>query len=217
MTSPPRRRQLTRERIVDAAIALADEQGIRRVGMRSVARRLGVDPMSLYNHVDGKKALYDGIAERVLAMAELPGREPWDAWARTAALRIMAVALDHPGAFEVFGSHPVQTPDAVAHLEPFLAELLDAGFPAASCALIVNAFLGFVASYAILRTAQPLTPAPSEAESERLNDELRARLPSLAALADADVAIEPDATFDLGVELLIDGLRVRLQRERPNA
>jgi AcrR family transcriptional regulator len=213
-TTAKRRQPLSRERIVDAAVALADAEGIEAVGMRSVARRLGVDPMSLYNHVDGKTALFDGIAERVIELADLPGPGRWDEWARVAAQRCMDVALAHPGAFSIIGSHPVATVAAASHFEPFVAALLDAGFPPDSCQMILNTFFGFVASYGLMRTRRVLTAPPGAEAAQELSAELQARLPALKALSDLDVPIDPEATFHLGVELLIDGLRARLRRER---
>jgi AcrR family transcriptional regulator len=209
-----RRQPLSRDRIVDAAIALADERGIDEVGMRAVARRLGVDAMSLYNHVDGRTALFDGIAERLLSIAALPGPAPWDDWARAAAQHIQRLALDHPGAFGIFSAHPVTTVEAARHLEPFIAGLLRAGFPADNCALILNTYLGFVASYALMRTATPLTEPPSPAEAEQITAELRAQLPALSALDEANAQVDAEASFGLGVDLLIDGLRARLRRLR---
>src|SRR5262245_28023639 len=58
---------LSRARVLREALALVDEEGLDAVSMRKLARRLGVDPMSLYNHVEGKDALLDGIAEVLLA------------------------------------------------------------------------------------------------------------------------------------------------------
>jgi AcrR family transcriptional regulator len=210
----PRREPLSRARIIDAALALADENGIENLGMRGVARRLGVDPMSLYNHVDGKSALFDGIAERLVELADLPGPAPWDDWARTAAQRFMRVALEHPGGFGVLGVHPVSTIESIAHFEPLVDGLLRAGVPESAVGLVVNALLGFVASYALVRTLPPLSVDSTQPQETIVPPEMRERLPAISRVeaAEASVILEPEATFNLGVELLIEGLRARLQR-----
>ena len=73
-THPPRRTPLTRERIIEAALHVMDEEGLESVTMRRIGRELGVEAMSLYghdaNHVTGKDDILDGICERVMAEFE---------------------------------------------------------------------------------------------------------------------------------------------------
>ena len=78
--SPPTvRPQLSREAVLEGAIALADRDGIHSVTMRKVAVELGVEAMSLYHHVDGKGALLDGMVGLVVAEVDLP-RDDGDGW-----------------------------------------------------------------------------------------------------------------------------------------
>ena len=81
----PRRTPLTRERIIEAALHVMDEEGLESVTMRRIGRELGVEAMSLYghdaNHVTGKDDILDGICERVMAEFEFP--EPGRDWAET--------------------------------------------------------------------------------------------------------------------------------------
>ncbi|NKE63928.1 helix-turn-helix transcriptional regulator, partial [Lentzea sp. PSKA42] len=70
----PRTPLLSRESIVAATLRVIDEEGVAAVGMRSVARALGVDAKSLYNHVDGKDGLLDAVAEQLLGGLVLPSR-----------------------------------------------------------------------------------------------------------------------------------------------
>jgi len=97
---PPRDADvLSRARILREALVLIDEEGLAAVSMRKLAHRLGVDPMSLYNHVDGKDALLDGIAEVLLAALPAPPvvgdlRETMSAPAHG----FRAAMLDHPRA-----------------------------------------------------------------------------------------------------------------------
>jgi len=86
------RERLTREKVLDAAMALASVDGLDGLSMRRLARTLGVEAMSLYNHVANKTDLLDGIAERVFAQVE--PADPAMPWAQ----RVRATVLNLPGA-----------------------------------------------------------------------------------------------------------------------
>ena len=73
------REPLTRERVVEAALRVMDEEGLDAVSMRRVAREVGVEAMSLYHHVEDKEDLLDGICEHVMAGFEFP--DPVEDWA----------------------------------------------------------------------------------------------------------------------------------------
>lgn len=93
------RKPLTRERVLRAAVALADEGGIESLSMRKLADRLGVKAMSLYNHVANKDDLLDGILDSALGEIVLP--EPgtdWKAQARGLAISVHETLLRHPWA-----------------------------------------------------------------------------------------------------------------------
>ena len=78
---------LSRERVLQAAIELADEGGIEALTMRKLARALGVEAMSLYNHVANKGDLVDGIVDLVISEVELPASaETWDVAVREYAI-----------------------------------------------------------------------------------------------------------------------------------
>src|ERR671932_2361042 len=93
-----RRKPLSRERVLDAAIRLADESGIESMTMRKLARALGVEAMSLYNHVESKGDLVDAMAESVMAAIELPETGEWDDAIRTCAQSANRALLQHPWA-----------------------------------------------------------------------------------------------------------------------
>ena len=87
MTSTTRQREkLTRDRIVDAALAVMDAEGLDAVSMRRVAREVGVDAMSLYHHVRDKDALLQAVCDRVMAGFEFPSDEgSWEDRCKAAA------------------------------------------------------------------------------------------------------------------------------------
>ena len=98
MTSPtrPARTPLTRERVLRAAIALADEGGIQALTMRKLAQALGVEAMSLYNHVANKDDVFNGIVDLVASEIELaPGAGDWKADTRRRAMSAYELMSRH--------------------------------------------------------------------------------------------------------------------------
>src|ERR671935_2789592 len=89
---------LSRERVLDAAIRLADEGGIESLTMRKLARALGVEATSLYNHVANKGDLVDGIVDLVVDEIELPTEDDWDVAIRAYAISAHTALLRHPWA-----------------------------------------------------------------------------------------------------------------------
>src|SRR3990170_2509500 len=77
----PRREPLTRRRVIATALRLMDEEGIEALSMRRIGRELGVEAMSLYNHVKDKEDILDGITELVMTEFEFP--EPHQDWRET--------------------------------------------------------------------------------------------------------------------------------------
>ena len=119
---------LSRERILQCALAVADKDGLDAASLRRVAAELGVHVTSLYHHVPTKEALLDGIVEELLASADLPlGEVTWEQWVRTFVDEIARLALEHAGGFAVLMRRPVQGPRATATFEVGLAAFRRAG------------------------------------------------------------------------------------------
>jgi AcrR family transcriptional regulator len=148
-----RRPQIDRAAVVDAAMMLADESGLEAVTMHAVAQRLGVTPMALYRHVDGKQALLDGMVERLLTSYPLPPADaPWAGRLTAMAEGIRSTAKQHPAVFPLLLTRPAATPGARTVRDYVQAALREAGLTAADAAraerLISTAVLGFAASEA---------------------------------------------------------------------
>src|SRR3954447_14751840 len=93
------RAPLTRDRVLDAAIRLADEGGLESLSMRKLARELGVEAMSLYNHVANKGDLVDAIADLAVSEIQLPETTgAWDVAVRTCAISAYEAFMRHPWA-----------------------------------------------------------------------------------------------------------------------
>ncbi len=154
-----RRPQIDRAAILDAAMELADERGLEAVTMHAVAQRLGVTPMALYRHVDGKQALLDGLVERLLTSYSLPPADaPWPGRLTGMAEAVRSTAKRHPAVFPLLLTRPAVTPAARMVRDSVQAALREAGLAEAEAAraerLISTAVLGFAASEAVGRFRQ---------------------------------------------------------------
>src|SRR3977135_2140348 len=93
-------RPLTRDRIVDTAIAIADREGFEAATLRRIACEPGLHVTSLYNHVVTRDAVTDAIVERLIDEAKLPlAPVAWEEWVRRFFTAIGTIAMPHPGAF----------------------------------------------------------------------------------------------------------------------
>src|SRR4029079_17183606 len=91
------RPSLSRERVLRAAVEIMDAEGIEAVTMRRIGRELGVEAMSLYNHVEDKAAILDGICEVVMAEFSFPPEtEDWEELARAGARGWRDMLRSHP-------------------------------------------------------------------------------------------------------------------------
>lgn len=127
-----RRGSLSREEVVDAALALADETGLSGLTMPALARRVDSGVMTLYGYVESKKDLLEAIVQRGLADLQFPRPLPLDAagvlsiWGRT----LRATLLRHPALPAIFIDQPVIGPGILRGVEALLGALSRAGYPA---------------------------------------------------------------------------------------
>jgi AcrR family transcriptional regulator len=130
------RAPLSRDRVLSAAVALADEHGIDALTMRRLGQDLGVEAMSLYNHVSNKNDILDGVVEvvagEVLAAAEaVPAPDDPADWQPVMRGRILAarnVLLGHRWAPAVLETRATAPPAVLQHFDALLGLMLDAGF-----------------------------------------------------------------------------------------
>jgi AcrR family transcriptional regulator len=146
-----------KQRILDVAMALADQKGLAAVSMRAVAKRVGVTPMALYGHVAGKEALLDGLMGRLLTellpcVADLPA-EDWQARLRALARGVRTLAKRHPSAFSILMARPPVTPDAVRVVDLIYSALIEAGVPPPHVLRLERMFSTFAMGYATSEVA----------------------------------------------------------------
>jgi AcrR family transcriptional regulator len=215
-----RRTPLSRERIIDAAAAVADRAGVSAVSMRSVAKELGVEAMSLYHHVPSKEAMLDDLADWVFERIELPQvgatwREALTGRARSA----LSVLTAHPWALGMMESRPNPGPALLQHHDRLLGVLMAEGFSAALAAHAFSAIDAYVYGFALTWTSLPFEPGDGAEEAFAVKVAASAELyPHIARsraelFGDGVYAFADE--FDYGLELLLEGLERRVADESP--
>ncbi|MEX1171647.1 MAG: TetR/AcrR family transcriptional regulator C-terminal domain-containing protein [Chloroflexota bacterium] len=209
-----RREPLTRERVIDAAIELADRDGLGAVTMRRLGQHLGVEAMSLYKHVPDKDAVLAGIADKVAAEFTLPAPGVhWRTAIRDSSIAAHAVLLRHPWAGPLLESSLDPGPARLAYLDAVVGVLRDAGFPMIDVAHAFAALDSHLYGFTMQVVSWPFDVDDyvevAAAMAAGLDPD---RHPNLAAIASAVAASEHGVPLDFtfGLDLLLDGLERRL-------
>lgn len=212
---------LSRDRVLLAAVALADARGIDAVNMRALAAELGVVPMALYKHVGGKDELLGGMVDAVVEEIATP--RPVGGWKKTVRSRILAARsslLRHPWASRLLESRPGPSAAAMAYTDSLIAMFLDGGFTP-DLAHHVMHLLGS-RMWGFSQELFPTPPPRDEVEAAARVQELARRYPHVLAIAAAGGGSHEAGTvvgagcddqfeFEFALDLLLDGVE-RLHR-----
>ena len=206
---PVRRTPLTRDKVLQAAIRVADKQGIDALSMRNLAQVLKVEAMSLYNHVDNKEAILDGIVDVVAGEIELPivGGD-WRAAMRRRAVSAHAVMVRHPWATMLFVSRINTGPNMLRYIDATIGCLRAAGFSWPMCDHIWNAIDAYTYGFTLVRLNFPIEPSEYVSAAEAFVHLLPVdRFPHMRGLTDELIQGRHDGVnrLDLGLDILLDG------------
>ena len=216
----PRRPALDRERIVAAAVRVADRTG-GQVSMRSVGKELGVEAMSLYHHVDDKEALLDALADWIFTGIELPAPgAPWRAAMELRATSARSVLSQHPWALGLIESRRTPGPALLAHHEAVLACLRGDGFSVALAAHTFSTLDSYVYGFVLTELNLPMDSGES---IETFVDEIRELVPAdeyphLTEMITEQVVGRDYAygdEFEFGLGLILDGVQRHLDSDGP--
>ena len=193
---------LTPQGIVDAALALVAEAGVTGLSTRKLGERLGCEAMSIYHHFPSKQHLLDAMVDRAIGTMEMPPEDlPPLERLRQAMYAYRAMAHRHPALFPYVAVHRLNTPTGVRFIESILA-LVQAVVPDAGQAARHFRTLGYYLAGAALDETSGYAQGPSAAEP--VDGAFIAReCPRLAAAAPYFQRAQWDATFDLGVRVLL--------------
>jgi AcrR family transcriptional regulator len=212
----PARAPLTRERVLEAAIALADEGGSAGLTMRKLAQQLGVEAMSLYNHVANKEDLLDGMVDLVFAEIDLPAHgTDWKAALRQRAIGTRAALERHRWAIGLMESRSQPGTANLRHHDAVLGCLREAGFSIAMAAHAYSVLDSYIYGFTLNKQSLPFDTSEEVAELGRryLRELLGTQYPYLAEMI-LEHAMKPGydyaEEFAFGLDLILDGLeRVR--------
>jgi AcrR family transcriptional regulator len=205
------RNTLSRDRVVEAALALLDERGFDAVTMPSLAKRLGVGTMSLYRHVADKDDLIDAVAARVLGGVEVPGGDAADWKGRVVGyLRALrAATLAHPALSRILAERGLTVGPVFEQLEGAHAVLRAAGFSDEGAVRTFYALLTYVFGFVVWELPRVhLQPAAAytAAWNEALDHLDRADYPNLHALRPQLTTAASSEQFEYGLEHLVRSL-----------
>jgi len=209
--SVKRRVPLTRERVLRTALALADSKGIGSLSMRNLGEELGVEAMSLYNHVANKDDILDGIVDLVFSEIALPTeRAEWKPAMRGRAISAHEALLRHPWAPSMMQSRTKPGPATLRHHDSVLGSLRNAGFTLVMAAHAISVIDGYVCGFALQQINIPLQSREQVAEvGEGILRQLGEQYPHLAEMI-TDHAMKPGYDyadeFEFGLDLILDGL-----------
>ena len=204
---------LTRERIIAAAVELVDASGLDALSMRKLGAALGVEAMSLYNHVDNKDDVLDGILDAVLREVPQPDPGlPWDERLRELAHGFRRVGLAHPGVLPMFNSRRIISAEGFAAIANIHAILREVGFDPEQS---LDAFVfvaSFIAGYLQIDMGRIVMT-----EAGRVTDyaswDAREHGGAIE-LGLGLVARDWDTEFDRCIDLMLAGLAARLEAAR---
>jgi AcrR family transcriptional regulator len=211
-TQTESRMPLSRERILQAALALADANGIESLSMRKLGEAVGVEAMSLYNHVPSKGDLLDGLIDLVFSEIELPNSaDGWKTAMRQRAIEVRAALKRHRWAIGLMESRTSPGPATLRHHDAVLGCLRQAGFPIALAAHAYSALDSYIYGFALQEASLPFDTGEQTADMAR---DLVAQFspdeyPHLAEFTFKHV-LQPGydyaSEYEYGLDLILDGL-----------
>ena len=212
-----RREPLTRARILEAATRVMDADGLEAVTMRRLGRELGVEAMSLYNHVPSKEALLSGILETVMGQFELPRHDgDWLERLRDLALAYRRLLLAHPNVLSLFAEHRHLDPDCLQPIELTLEALRSGGLSVEETTTAYHMLVGYVQGHVMLEIAGLMSGDPGPEHTAEHDAFLRMlppdRFPRMAEMLPYLKGCDHEAEFELGLDVLLAGLDAKLGR-----
>ncbi|MDX6480041.1 MAG: hypothetical protein QOG85_551 [Gaiellaceae bacterium] len=210
------RKPLSRDRILEAALAQADEQGIDSLSMRKLGRALGYEAMSLYNHVANKDDLLDGMLDLVLAEMEAPRPDEGLAGIRKAAISAHESLRRHPWAAGLLMTPARIRPLRLAFMDALLGALRGAGFTPETTYHAYHVIDAHIIGFSLWQATHDFSP-PEEVTSDlrgfldrMLPEETYPDLHTHGLQHLEPGTLDDTSAFEYGLDLLLAGLEQKL-------
>jgi AcrR family transcriptional regulator len=204
---------LSRERVLVAAVAFADEHGIASLSMRKLGEVLGVEAMSLYNHVANKDQLLDAMVDLVFGEIDLPaGGADWKTAMRERAQSARQALRRHPWAIALMSTRTSPGPATLRHHDGVIGNLREGGFPVSLAAHAFSALDSYIYGFALQEATLPL--GDTEEETAEVAQAMMAQVPAdeyphLTEFTHEHI-LQPGYDygdeFGFGLDLILDGL-----------
>lgn len=210
---PESRVPLSRERVLSAAVVLADQDGIESLTMRELGLRLGVEAMSLYNHVANKDDILDGMVDLVVSEIDLPPNTvDWKEAMRRRAISAQSMFSRHPWASGLIDSRVSSGPARLRYFDWMLGTLRRAGFTLEMTARAFSVLDSYIYGFARqkLNISAGRDVKPEEAAAAFLRAIPAAEYPDLREMV-VEYAMksghDESADFEFGLNLILGGLQ----------
>jgi AcrR family transcriptional regulator len=200
--------------VFEAALRIADTEGVEALSMRRLGRELGVEAMSLYHHVPDKAAIVAGLADRVFAEVTVPATDPaadWRTVLRDLLWTLRGTLLRHPGALPAVATHEVTAGPGLELYEAAMRLLHDAGFDLVEANYALNNLVTYTIGHCLAMAGRPPLGVAEPTAAQRVETSAaldRDRYPTVAAwLARiAGTNYDADALYEQGLTALLTGL-----------
>ena len=218
MAAHAQRLPLSRERILEGALKIADEGGIESLSMRKLGQALGFEAMSLYNHVANKNDVLDGILDLVLAETEDPS--PDDDWViaiKRSAISAHQALRRHTWAAPLLMSPNHTRPARLRSMDALLGRLRAAGFSADATYHAYHVLDAYIFGYAVWHTSHTYSDEEAERLIAKFADTIKSdQYPNLNEHAQQHMTSGPHqetSAFEYGLDLILDGLKRVLEHK----
>jgi AcrR family transcriptional regulator len=213
-TTRKKRAPLSPERVLGAALRLADQEGLDAVSMRKLAQTLKVEAMSLYNHVTNKDQILDGLVELVVGEIELP--VPGGDWRAAMRRRARAVLMRHPWATMLFVARLNIGPKMLRYVDQTIGVLIEGGFPYELADHAWNSLDAYTYGFTLQRLNFPLATTEYASAAKQFLPMIPVEhFPWLNGMSQEVIAGRQSGVqhLELGLDVLLDGFEaMRLAR-----
>ena len=209
---PEPRLPLSRDRILVAALELADQGGIESLTMRKLGQTLGFEAMSLYNHVANKDDVIDGLLDLVLDESEPPSPTgDWDGAVRSSAVSVHAALRRHPWASAVLMAPGRLRPARLHYMDSLLGRLREAGFSAETTYHAYHVLDGHIFGFSLWEASHSYSDEDAAEMMASFEQTITPdEYPYLREHGEQHFAEGPHhdvSAFEFGLDLILDGLR----------
>jgi TetR/AcrR family transcriptional regulator, tetracycline repressor protein len=224
----PERPTLSRDRIIETAIAFVDKNGLATLSMRRLGKELGVEAMSLYRYVNGREDLLEGITDHLVAglhldrhHLQLKPTDGWQAYLQWLAHGVRTLARQHPNVFPLIATRHPAAPwlrpplRSLRVVEDFLSVLISRGFSDTRAVIAYRAFSSFLLGHLLLESSMlgaqtsPAEEPLDEGESDVPNEDQKLDLDDFPHIQRLEVQLSEDHAapeFEQALEDLLDRL-----------